>query len=95
MKKHLSQMAFTLANIVILLGEDCMGAWGVLPFENDDAPDWVADFEAQPTLDFLQETLSAALEASYIEEDVANAAIAAAPVAAALRGYKILTLPEQ
>jgi Domain of unknown function (DUF4259) len=64
-----------------------MGAWGVGPFENDDALDFLADLSELPA-EALGRRLSAALDLGegYLEVPQASAAVAAAALIAAARG---------
>jgi hypothetical protein len=59
-----------------------MGAWGHLFDENDDAADWLADFEDSLNWATVDEAL-AITEADYIEAPDASNALAAAEVVAA------------
>jgi hypothetical protein len=59
-----------------------MGAWGHLFDENDDAADWLADFEDSPNWATVDEAL-AVTQANYIEAPNASNALAAAEVVAA------------
>jgi len=71
-----------------------MGTWGLSPFENDNASDWVWVLaEAKDT-----SVLSDALEAVISEEEIfegCEEALAAAEVVAALRGKALEELPEE
>lgn len=71
-----------------------MGTWGLSPFENDNASDWVWVLaEAKDT-----SVLSDALEAVISEEEIfegCEEALAAAEVVAALRGKPLAELPEE
>jgi len=71
-----------------------MGTWGLSPFENDNASDWVWVLaEAKDT-----SVLSDALEAVISEEEIfegCEEALAAAEVVAALRGKPLEELPEE
>jgi len=76
-----------------------VGAWGVGPFENDAAADWLAELSvAIPTT--LQMTLLpvVAIEPeAYLEEPDASAAVAVAEIVAAMRGHAgsaVLEAPE-
>lgn len=65
-----------------------MGAWGVGPFENDDALDFLADLRELPA-DALGSRLTAALNLpaeEYVELPAASAAVAAAGLIAVARG---------
>lgn len=61
-----------------------MGAWGVKPFENDDAADFVYQVESDG-LDAILSGLDAAATADYCEADQGAQAVAAAALAAAAR----------
>jgi hypothetical protein len=54
------------------------GAWGPGSFENDDALDWASEFNLNPRVAVLVETLRVVAEALYIEAPDGSAAIAAA-----------------
>jgi hypothetical protein len=58
-----------------------MGAWGSEFSANDDAADWLDDFEAAPSWIAVEEALN--VSEAYIEADVASRAIAAAEIVAA------------
>ncbi len=69
-----------------------MGAWGYLPFENDDALDWLDAFEAGGA-----EVIRGALAPpgnGYIEAPEGSIAIAAADITAACQGNLSGDLPE-
>jgi hypothetical protein len=69
-----------------------MGAWGYLPFENDDALDWLDALEAGGA-----EVIRGALAApgnGYIEAPEGSIAIAAADITAACQGNPSGDLPE-
>ncbi|MDQ0869539.1 hypothetical protein QFZ70_002012 [Arthrobacter sp. V1I9] len=69
-----------------------MGAWGYLPFENDDALDWLDALEAGGA-----EAIRGALAApgnGYIEAPEGSIAIAAADITAACQGNLSGDLPE-
>jgi hypothetical protein len=74
-----------------------MGSWGVGPFENDDAVDWVVDWgdadDLSPARDAL---LEAVLADDYLEAPQGARAIAAAEVVAVVVGVvPIERLPDQ
>ncbi|RYD66813.1 MAG: DUF4259 domain-containing protein, partial [Verrucomicrobiaceae bacterium] len=74
-----------------------MGSWGVLPFENDDALDWVwelEDAENFAVLELALEDVASAEAEDYIEAPQAEEALAAAEVVAALLGKPLDDLPE-
>ena len=68
-----------------------MGAWGIKPFENDDAGDWECELE-DDGLDAVRRAFD--LSDDYIEVDEGGAAIAAAETVAAMRGNPAADLPE-
>jgi hypothetical protein len=59
-----------------------MGAWGLLFNENDDAADWLADFEDAPDWATVDAALRVA-DADFLEAPDAAMALAAAEVVAA------------
>lgn len=64
-----------------------MGAWGLKSFDNDDAADWVYDFEEQG-VPLIAQTLKAALaedEDDYLDASVCCEALAAAELVAAAK----------
>jgi hypothetical protein len=74
-----------------------MGSWGVLPFENDDALDWVwelEDAEDFAVLELSLEQVARAEPDEYVEAADAEEALAAAEVVAALLGKPLEELPE-
>ena len=74
-----------------------MGSWGVLPFENDDALDWVwelEDAEDFAVLELSLEHVAAAEPDENVEAADAEEALAAAEVVAALLGRPLEELPE-
>lgn len=74
-----------------------MGSWGVLPFENDDALDWVwelEDAENFAVLELALEDVALAEAEDYVEAPAAEEALAAAEVVAALLGKPLEDLPE-
>ena len=68
-----------------------MGAWGYLPFENDDALDWVEDLEGGGA-DVVRQALAKA-GARYVEAPQGAVALAAAEVIAATQGNPLGDLP--
>jgi len=71
-----------------------VGAWGAGPFDNDDALDWLNEFEAegiQAAGAAIADVL--ALEGEYLEAPGASRAIAAAEVIAAASGRPAAKLP--
>ncbi|MHA3770522.1 DUF4259 domain-containing protein [Verrucomicrobiota bacterium sgz303538] len=74
-----------------------MGSWGILPFENDDALDWVWELEDAENFSVLEDALAhvaSATDEEYVEAAEAEEALAAAEVVAALLGKKLGILPE-
>jgi hypothetical protein len=69
-----------------------MGAWGVGPFDNDAAADWLAELEERGEA-AIRDALAGATGA-YVESDVAAEALAAAEVVAASCGHATPSLPE-
>jgi Domain of unknown function (DUF4259) len=74
-----------------------MGAWGIGPFENDDAQDFASELESDGT-----SAIRAAIEAvallepeAYLEAPASSRAIAAAEVLAATRGRPAPDLPPE
>ncbi|HET7602086.1 MAG TPA: DUF4259 domain-containing protein [Gemmatimonadales bacterium] len=73
-----------------------MGAWGVGPFENDDAGDWVWQLEEAEDLALVQGALEAAAHADgSLESPTSSEALAAAEVVAALAGHPAPDLPDE
>jgi hypothetical protein len=69
-----------------------MGTWGALPFENDNASDWVWNLEEAEDTSVLTDTLEAVADAEEIEED-SEEAVAAAEVVAAMLGKPLPEVP--
>ncbi|WP_285242847.1 DUF4259 domain-containing protein [Pseudarthrobacter sp. fls2-241-R2A-127] len=69
-----------------------MGAWGYLPFENDDALDWIEDLEAGGA-QVVRQALAKAGD-RYVEAPEGAVALAAAEVTAATQGNPLGDLPE-
>lgn len=62
-----------------------MSLWGALPWENDDAADWLADLEDEPSLVAINEAIDdvlGAAHAGYVEVTEGTAGAAAAEVLA-------------
>jgi hypothetical protein len=68
-----------------------MGAWGFLPFENDEAMDWLDELEAGGA-EVVRSALTNA-DADYVEAPEASVAIAAAEVASTSQGSPSGGLP--
>ena len=72
------------------------GAWGMGPFENDDALDWVWELEESTDFSVIEAALRPATSSgSYIEAPSGSYAIAAAEVVAALMGNPAENLPSE
>jgi hypothetical protein len=76
-----------------------MGAWGVGPFENDEALDWALDLQdaAAEGPAFVEEYLQRVAEwpaDEFLEAPDCTVALAAAEVVAAMRGQRTADLPE-
>src|SRR6478735_8900442 len=74
-----------------------MGSWGVLPFENDDALDWVWELEDAEDFSVLElslEHVASAEPDENVEAADAEEALAAAEVVSALLGKPLEELPE-
>lgn len=69
-----------------------MGAWGYLPFENDDALDWLDELEGRGA-DVIRRTL-AKVDDGYVEAPEGSIAIAAVDITAACQGNPSCDLPE-
>jgi hypothetical protein len=69
-----------------------MGVWGYLPFENDDALDWLEELEAGGS-DVFRQALAKAGD-RYVEAPDGAVALAAAEVTAASQGNPLGDLPE-
>jgi hypothetical protein len=73
-----------------------MGAWGYGSFENDDAADWVYEFESSgvEAAASALEHVSNMADDEYLEAPEASAAIAAAEIVAAARDGDLSKLSE-
>ncbi|MDT0168886.1 DUF4259 domain-containing protein [Pseudarthrobacter sp. BRE9] len=69
-----------------------MGAWGYLPFENDDALDWLDELEGGGG-DVIRRALAKANN-GYVDAPEGSIAIAAADITAACQGNPSGDLPE-
>ena len=65
-----------------------MGTWGVGPFENDVALDWLDELSSCDDLTLIKEAINCALEHpdEYLEADTAFEALAACEITLRLRG---------
>jgi len=70
-----------------------VGAWGSGSFENDDALDWIADFEDHGVA-AIQLALVAVKGSDYIEAPHASAALAAAEAVASVAGRPGARIPD-
>ena len=73
-----------------------MGAWGYMPFENDDARDLGGDFVGAPNFNALYACIDIVLahEGKYLEAPDCAAAIAAGEIVAAALGKPGGGIPE-
>ena len=69
-----------------------MGAWGFLPFENDDALEWLDELEVGGS-EIVRDALTSAGD-GYVEAPDGSVAIAAAEVISACQGNPSGDLPE-
>ncbi|MFP3463545.1 DUF4259 domain-containing protein [Arthrobacter globiformis] len=69
-----------------------MGAWGFLPFENDDAMDWLDELEAGDA-EVVRGALANAGD-GYVQAPDGSVAIAAAEITSAAHGNPPGDLPE-
>ncbi|SDY66898.1 DUF4259 domain-containing protein [Hymenobacter psychrophilus] len=71
-----------------------MGAWGYYNFDNDTAADFAEDFKAEPSAGVLELALAATVDSEdYLDADVANEALAAAEIVAAILGKPARNFP--
>jgi len=71
------------------------GAWSHESFENDGALDWAAEFQQNPTAEFVRRTLASGANSRHIESFVGESIIAAAEVVAASLGRPCKGLPPE
>ena len=71
-----------------------MGTWGMTPFENDGALDWLLDLQDAEDASLIEETFESALEDDEIVEGD-DELVAAAEVVAAWLGHPAGELPEE
>ena len=66
-----------------------MGAWGIDPFGNDTACDWVYGLKAASDMSVIEESIQRVHDArdDYLDADIADEAIAAADVICRLCGH--------
>jgi hypothetical protein len=78
-------------------GRRSMGAWGVGPFENDDALDFIGELSASglSSLRAALEEVTALQPGAYVDAPSASCAVAAAEVVAALKGAPLRGLPSE
>ena len=69
-----------------------MGEWGVGPFDNDDAADWIDKLEEAPAISTVRRALDIATM-RYVEVREASVAVAAAQIVAAALGHPGPALP--
>jgi len=74
-----------------------MGAWGTGTFDNDDASDWLQQFESDgpPAVDAILTQILEHEAGDYIEITDASYALAAAEFVAAARDGDISRLPDE
>jgi hypothetical protein len=74
-----------------------MGAWGIGPFENDDALDFIAELKAEgvPVVRAAVEEVALLAPDGYLEASSCSRAIAAAEVLAGARGRPAPDLPPE
>ena len=72
-----------------------MGAWGVLPFENDTAVDWMWNLEEAIDTSVLTDALESVASSEALSCGDCEEAVAAAEVVAALRGKSPGDLPDE
>lgn len=72
-----------------------MGTWGIGPFDNDAASDWVEDLEDADDLTLAIDALERVRTDQYVEADDAAVAVAAAEVVAAAGGRPHGDLPPE
>jgi hypothetical protein len=75
--------------------ETYVGAWGVGPFDNDDAADWVYELQESEGTAAIVAALRAVGPDGYLEAPECSIALAAAEVVAALRGQPLAMLPPE
>ncbi len=71
-----------------------MGAWGIKPFENDDASDWLYQLEQTQDLSVIESTLDTG-SSEYIELPEGSNILAASEVLAAMLGAERTDLPQE
>lgn len=68
-----------------------MGAWGPGHLDNDDAADWLADFEEEPTVAMVTAALEAVVEErGFVDAPLACEALAACEAIAAAVGHPVV-----
>ena len=72
-----------------------MGAWGIGPFENDDAADWVYEVIETTNANVFAASLRNTSSKGYVEASEACCALAAAEIVAALLGRPSEDLPDE
>ena len=71
-----------------------MGAWEMTNFGNDTAMDWIFNFEKDPTITLLEETIDSVFEDDFLDSDIASEALAALEIVAAAQGRRSPDFPE-
>lgn len=73
-----------------------MGAWGLGPFDNDDAGDWAWGLEESDGFSAVQDALQAVVGGDdYLEAPTCSEAVAAAETVAACLGRPVDGLPDE
>lgn len=74
-----------------------MGAWGIGPFDNDDAGDWAYDVVESDDLSVVEAAINeiASAQGAYLESPDCCNALAAAELVAAMLGKPSDSLPEE
>ncbi|MCF7926280.1 MAG: DUF4259 domain-containing protein [Candidatus Izimaplasma sp.] len=63
-----------------------MGRWGLKPFENDVAEEYLVEFEYNVSIDFLKESIEEALTENYLDAYITQEALAALELVAVIKG---------
>jgi hypothetical protein len=71
-----------------------MGTWGIKPFENDTALDFLAEFEENKTFSFLRRAVEVVITDDYLESGLVIEAIAALEIIAAIKGNATDDFPD-
>lgn len=71
-----------------------MGSWGIGPFENDTALDFLTEFEENNTFSFLRRAVEVSITEDYLEMGIVLEAMAALEIIAAIKGNPMDDFPE-